>query len=52
MASNESDNQTPDLRKGVVIFIVLLAVIVGLGVYLYQQAEGLDDQYDRVEQAF
>ena len=51
MMDDQSKARTPDLRKGIVIFIALLAVIVGFGVYLYQQAEALDRQYDKVEQA-
>ena len=49
MADKEISNRTPDMRKGIVIFIALLAVIAGLGVYLHLQARALDSQYDRVE---
>ena len=52
MADERTTDQTPDLRKGIVIFVALLAIIVGTGVYLWRQAEILDAQYDSVEQAF
>ena len=50
MAENEQAQiQAQNLRKGVIIFSLLLAMIVAGGIYLWQQSRELGAQYDRVE---
>ena len=47
--TEDKQAQARNLRKGVIIFSLLLAVVVAIGVYLWQQSRELGAQYDRVE---
>ena len=47
--AEDKQAQARNLRKGVIIFSLLLAVMVAAGVYLWQQSRELGVQYDRVE---
>lgn len=49
MAENISKTQAQNFRKGMIIFIFLLAIMVAIGFYLWQQAQTLDNQYDRIK---
>ena len=52
MASMSEDGikeQDQSLRKGVIIFAVLLALIIAVGIYLMQQAGDLNSQYESIE---
>ena len=50
MAKQLKTSDIQDLRKGIVIFVILLAIIIAVGVYLLNQAKSLHDQYDHIEQ--
>ena len=47
--AEDKQAQARNLRKGVIIFSLLLAVMVVVGIYLWQQSRELGTQYDRVE---
>ena len=50
MADNkQSKTQIRSLRKGIIIFALLLASIVAIGIYLWQQSQALNQEYDRIE---
>ena len=52
MAKQQSDTQASSLAKGLIIFFILLAIIVVVGIYLWQQSSHLNDQYDSIAEIF
>ena len=48
MAETESKEEKQDFRKGMIVFIFFLAIIIAIGVYLWQEARVLNEQYERI----
>ena len=36
------------LRQGLIVYVFAMAVIVAIGIYLYQRADTLSRQYDKI----
>lgn len=45
-----SKGSVQSFRRGVIVFSLLLALIVGTGVYLFLQANDLNSQYTTIEE--
>ncbi|MCY3804611.1 MAG: hypothetical protein OXF85_01970 [Candidatus Saccharibacteria bacterium] len=43
-------SELQDLRKGIIVFVILLASIIATGVYLFSQTQTLHQQYDHIQQ--
>lgn len=37
-----------DLRQGLIVYVFAMAVIVAMGIYLYQRVQALDSQYTKI----
>ena len=51
MADKQTSPSSSSLRKGIIVFSLLLACIVAAGFYLWQQSQTLNGQYDQIDKS-